>query len=46
MLLLSMHTGTYVYFFTKRANCGLPCYIKKKGKYRNEDENIDEFQEV
>ena len=27
-------------FLTKRANCGLPFYIKKKGKYRNKDEKI------
>ena len=28
------------------ANCGLSCYIKKKGKYENVDENIDEFQQL
>ena len=26
--------------FNGRSNSSLPCYIKKKGKYRNEDEKI------
>ena len=32
--------------FSNKANFGLPSYIKKKGKYRNVDENIDEFQQL
>ena len=32
--------------FSNIANCGLPYYIKKKRKYRNVDENIDEFQQL
>ena len=33
------------WYFSNKVNCGLPCYIKKKGKYRNVDKNIDEFQQ-
>ena len=34
------------WMFSNKANCGLPCYIKKKGKYGNVDEDIDEFQKL
>ena len=33
-------------WFSNKANWGLPCYIKKKGNYRNVDKNIDEFQKL
>ena len=36
-------SGYKSHFFCKNANYGLPCYIKKKEKYTNVDENIDEF---
>ena len=34
------------YDFATWANLGLPCYFKKKGNYRNVDENIGEFQHL